>query len=173
MSEYRHYVSGFFADREHAERTRAQLLERGLPAAQTNIYATEPGLPPPAEPPKSKAVLKDVLVDGAIGTAVGTGVGALAQLALVAANVTLFVASPLIAPLAMLGWGASLGGLIGTVVGAESRKGPFSDLVKDAIDSGQTVLVVETHDEQQTALAEEVIHAAIGEHDPSIKAGLY
>lgn len=86
MSEFRHYVSGFFAD-------RARLVE----------------------PPQSKSVLKDVLVDGAIGTAVGTGGGALAQLALVAANVSLFVASPLLAPLSMPGCAASLGG---TVIGA-------------------------------------------------------
>ena len=56
-------------------------------------------------------MLTNMLVDGAIGTAVGTavgtGIGALAQLALVAANVTLFIASPLVAPLVMLGWGAT------------------------------------------------------------------
>lgn len=165
MSEYRHYVSGFFADHDDAERVRARLVERGLAAERIRIYATEPGQRPPAEPPQSKSVLKDVLVDGAIGTAVGTGVGALAQLALVAANVSLFVASPLIAPLAMLGWGASLGGLIGTVVGAQSPKGPFADLVKDAMESGQTVLVVEAVSEQEKALAEEVIHAAVAEYE--------
>jgi len=94
---------------------------------------------------------------------VGTGVGALAQVALVAANVSLFVASPLIAPLAMLGWGAGLGGLVGAAVGAEKKEGPFSALVRDAISIGQVVLVAETLTEQETAIAREVIQASVGD----------
>ncbi len=46
----------------------------------------------------SDAVLKDVLVDASIGTAVGTGIGALGSVALAAASVIPFVASPLVAP---------------------------------------------------------------------------
>ena len=43
---------------------------------------------------ESNGVLKDVLVDASIGTAVGTGIGALAEVGLVMANVSLFVAAP-------------------------------------------------------------------------------
>lgn len=93
----------------------------------------------------------------------------LGELALVAANVSLFIASPLIAPLAMLGWGASLGGLVGAAVGAEShggnkaeKKGTFSALIRDAISSGQVVLVAETRTEQETASARQVMQASIG-----------
>ena len=68
-------------------------------------------------------VLQDVLVDGAIGTAVGTGIGALGSVALAATSVTLFIASPLVAPLMLLGWGASIGGLIGAAAGATAGKG--------------------------------------------------
>jgi hypothetical protein len=102
-------------------------------------------------------------VDGAIGTAVGSGIGVLAELALVAANVTLFVASPLVAPLAMLGWGASLGGFIGAAAGAGSKGGNFSTLIQDAIASGQVVVVAETRTEQETAIATEVIQALVGQ----------
>jgi len=63
------------------------------------------------------------LVDAAIGTAVGSGLGVLAEVPLVAANVSLFVASPLLAPLVMLGWGASIGGTVGAIVGARRRTG--------------------------------------------------
>ena len=106
----------------------------------------------------------DVLKDGAIGTAVGTGVGVLTQLALVAANVSLFVASPLIAPLALLGWGASLGGFIGAAAGVGEQKGPFGDLVRDAISAGQVVLLAETRTEQEASLARQVIEAAVGDY---------
>jgi len=103
---------------------------------------------------------------------VGAGVGGLAEVALVAANVSLFVASPLIAPLVMLGWGASLGGLLGAMAGAgtagkhsepAANDGRFATLIADAISSGQVVLVVETLTEQETTVARQVIEAAVGE----------
>lgn len=168
MAAYSHHVSGFFAHRNAAESVLSSLVERGLPRERLQIFDSD--LSPPIDESKtdSNNVLKHVLVDGGIGTAVGTGVGALAQLALVAANVSLFIASPLVAPLVMLGWGASLGGLIGAVVGAEGsiehKDGRFSDLVRDAIKSGQSVVVVQTRTQQETDIAREVIQASVGEY---------
>jgi hypothetical protein len=113
-------------------------------------------------------VLQDVLVDGAIGTVVGTGIGALGSVALAATSVTLFVASPLVAPLMLLGWGASIGGLIGAAAGATAgpgnKEGWLSDLVSDAIANGHVVLVVETRSEQEATTARKVIQASVGEY---------
>jgi hypothetical protein len=170
MVTYSHHVSGFFGHRKEAESTLSSLLARGLPVERLHIFDASSTLPSDAKQKDSNAVLKHVLVDGSIGTAVGTGIGALAQLALVAADVSLFIASPLLAPLAMLGWGASLGGLIGAVVGAEAeasvghKDGWFSDLVRDAITSGQSVLVVQTRTPQETDIAREVIQASVGQY---------
>lgn len=104
-----------------------------------------------------------------LGAGIGTGIGALVEVALVASNVTLFVASPLIAPLALLGWGASLGALAGTTLGsklpADDKGGKFSDIVRDAISSGQTVLVAVATTEVETQLAQQVIKAAIDTPD--------
>lgn len=172
MNDYRHHVSGFFANRDDAEGAFSTLVDLGFPGTQLHIFQTDSAEPAPTAPTEdSNAVLKDVVVDGAIGTAVGTGIGALAEVALVAANVTLFVASPLVAPLAMLGWGAALGGAIGVAVGAESRPAPgklqkegwLSALVRDAIASGQIVLVAQCYTERETALAREVIQASVGD----------
>ena len=167
MDEYRHHVSGFFAHREEAESALSRLLEQGLPRERLRLFATDPTASDSAPKEGSNAVLKDVLVDSAIGTAVGTGLGALAEVGLVAASVTLFIASPLVAPLAMLGWGASLGALIGAAAGATAgpgnKEGWLSDLIGDAIASGQVVLVAETRTEQETAIAREVIQASVGD----------
>lgn len=168
MDEYRHRVSGFFAHRAEAENAFATLVARGLPPEQLQLFGANSA--PPANEPAgdNNEVLKDVLIDGAVGTAVGTGIGALAEVALVAANVTLFIASPLVAPLAMLGWGASLGALVGAVAGArtdvKAKEGWFSDLVQDAITTGQVVLVAETRSEPQTALARKVLEVAVGDY---------
>lgn len=167
MADYVHHVSGFFAHRTEAEGAFTRLLERGIPRAQIQLFAADSG--PAVAKPKgdSNGVLTNVLVDGAIGTAVGTGIGALAQLLVVAANVSLFIASPLVAPLVMLGWGASLGAFIGAAAGAgkdiEQKDGWLSELVRDAMASGQVVVVVRTLNEQQTATARVIIEAAVGE----------
>jgi hypothetical protein len=174
MNEYCHHVTGFFAHREAAENARSELVARGLPRDRLHIFKADSSGVGAGPQSDSNEVLKNVLVDGAIGTVVGTGLGALGELALVAANVSLFIASPLIAPLAMLGWGASLGALIGTAagasVGAGKRDGRFADLIRDAISSGQVVLVAETRTEQETAIAREVIRASVGDFTDSIAA---
>ena len=167
MDQYRHHVSGFFAHRAEAEGALSTLVGRGLGRDQLQLFDADSG-PRISEPKgESNEVLTNVLVDGAIGTAVGTGIGALAQLALVAGSVTLFVASPLVAPLVMLGWGASLGALVGAAAGAntgvEHKDGWLSDLVRDAIANGQVVLVVQTRTAEETEIAREVIGAAVGE----------
>lgn len=170
MNAYHHHVSGFFSNRDDANIARSQLIARGFPPEQLQIFVTDTVPSEPLPKQDSNAVLKDVLVDGAIGTAIGTGLGALAEVALVAANVTLLVASPLVAPLAMLGWGAVLGGTLGAAAGAVSgsattpgkKGGWLSELVRDAISSGQIVLLAVSQSEQETATAREVIEKAVG-----------
>ena len=61
----------------------------------------------------------------------------------------------------MLGWGASLGGFIGAAV-AGNKEGEFSALIRDAISSGQVVLVADTRTEQETTIAREVIQVSVG-----------
>jgi hypothetical protein len=167
MNDYRHYVSGFFVHRDEAESTFAILVERGLPRERLHIFTADSTSSSPAQEAKSDGVLKDVLVDGAIGTAVGTGLGALGSVALAATSVTLFVASPLVAPLMLLGWGASVGALSGAATGATEgsghKEGWLAELVGDAIASGHVVLVAETWTEQETAIAREVVQASVGD----------
>jgi hypothetical protein len=165
MPDYQHHVSGFFVEREKAEMTVSRLVDRGFPRERLHVFDAE--APPQTRAPESdtRETLKDVVSDGAVGAAVGTGLGALGQLALTAANVSLFVASPLIGPLAMLGWGASLGALVGAAAGAEKLDVSFSALIRDAVSSGQVVLVADTRSEQESATASEVIQQAVREYD--------
>ncbi len=164
MNKYRHHVSGFFANRAEAESALSRLVERGLPRARLQLFDTGSAPPATAHHAGSKEVLRDVLTDGAVGVVAGTALGALAELALVAANVSLFIASPLIAPLAMLGWGASLGGFVGAAAGAGNKEGRFEALVLDAISTGQVVLVAETTTFQETAITQEVMQVSVNNY---------
>ena len=152
-----HTVSAVYPSREEADGVRQTLMDRGIAAGYIRIFRDAPPLPTEEV---SDDVLKDVLVDGSIGTAVGTGVGALGTLAIMAAGVTVFVASPVVAPLAMLGWFAGIGGIVGAAVGAGRKEGRFSELVADAIQAGNTVLLVRTHDEAEQALARGIVKAS-------------
>ena len=170
MSNYRHHLSGFFAHLPQAEQVVSKLIANGIPRERIHLFdknSVESGqaaINRTATDSDDK-VLKDVVVDGAIGAVVGTGIGALVEVGLIMANVTLFVASPLIAPLVLLGWGASLGGIVGASAGAGEKIKPLSDLVHDAIVAGQIVVVAETTSEAETKIAGEIFQAAIGDYN--------
>lgn len=168
MEQYRHYVSGFLAQRERAEKVVSELVVAGLPLARVHLFDKDSVPSTHTSTNSSDVVLKDILVDGAIGTVVGTGVGAVLTIGMVAANVTLFVASPLLAPLAMLGWGAGIGGLVGASVGAAEKTKPLADLVQDTITSGGFAVVVETLSAEETQLASKVIKEEVGDYTESV-----
>lgn len=161
MDTYLHRIVGLYPTREEAEAARDDLLRHGLAEGQLRLLA--PGAVGAGVDDRSDSddVLKDLLRDGAIGTAVGTAAGAGASIALAAANITLFIASPVVGTLVMLGWGASLGGLVGAVVGAERDKGDVPGLIVDALKAGQFVLVVHADTEIETAAAQARIGASV------------
>ena len=154
LSSNRHRVSAIYPGYTEADLIRQRLVAAGFATSAVEILQALPLDPAVAG---SDEVLKDMVVDGAIGTAVGTGIGVVGTAILWASSVTLFVASPLIAPLAMLGWFGGLGGLVGAAVGAGSKVGKFSELVMDAIASGNVVLVAHTQDSRERELAKEII----------------
>ena len=169
MNACRHHVSGFFPRREEAQIALDKLLAWGLARDHIRLYPADTAPKHAAPEARNNTALKNVLVDASIGTAVGTGLGALGELALVASSVSLFIASPLIAPLVMLGWGASLGAILGATAGAikipdQPNAGWFSHLIHDAIASGQFVLVVRTSTEQETRVARDIIRSAVGDY---------
>ncbi|WP_169558543.1 hypothetical protein [Uliginosibacterium gangwonense] len=73
----------------------------------------------------------------------------------------------MVAPLVMLGWGASLGAFVGAAAGVnssvEQKSGWLADLIHDAIANGQVVLVVQTQSSEQTTIAREIVGDAVGE----------
>ena len=162
-----HKVSALYPSPGEAEGVRQTLIACGFSPSQIDVLQ-EYSPTPTAENLAnggSDGVLKDVLVDGAIGTAVGTGIGALGTVVMMAANVTLFVAAPIIAPLMMLGWFAGIGGVVGGAVGAGNRKGSFSELITDAIKAGNTLLLVRTHDDKEMEKAKAIINDSLKGRD--------
>jgi hypothetical protein len=165
MESNLHRVLGNNEKRAAAHALSVRHVQLGLPPE--NVKILEPGRPdaPQDGQADSDDVLKEMLREGAIGTAVGTLAGAAGTVALAAANISLFIASPVLGTLVMLGWGASLGGLVGAVAGADRSKGDVSDLVKDALASGSVVLVAHATTEGQTTRARRIIGDSMTQAD--------
>ena len=154
--DYLHRVVGLYPSHAAAQTARDELLAHGFQPAQLRLIAPESAGAGADAAPDSDDVLSDLLRDGAIGTAVGSAAGAGATIALAAANITLFITNPVFGALYLLGWGASLGGLLGAVVGAERHKGDVSSLIKDAMACSQFVLVFHAKTEHETSQAQRI-----------------
>jgi hypothetical protein len=164
MNSYLHRVYGIYSNRHEAEQVLEHLLQDGFNREQLELI-DKPG-PTDETTPDSDEVRNEIVIDGAIGTAVGAGIGALGEVAIAAANISLFIASPVVATLVMMGWGASIGGLIGAAAGAGTKNTQhFADLVRDAIKQGHTVLIAHAASEEQTTTAQSVIGNSL--KDPS------
>lgn len=166
MEKYLHRVLGLYATRAAAEAASDRLVECGMPPE--NVTILEPGSSSSSSGearPDSDDVLKEMLREGAIGTAVGTLAGAAGTVAMAVANISLFMASPVVGALSMLGWGASLGAILGAVTGAKSSKGDVADLVKDTLASGHVVLVAHASNEAETTYARQIIGDSMIEPD--------
>jgi hypothetical protein len=167
--DYLHRIFGIYATRDEAEQVRQKLFDQGIAADQFEIL-DEPDDKGHIEP-NSDEVRNETLTGGAVGTVIGGAAGALGEVALAAANVSLFLASPVIGTLTMIGWGAAAGGVLGGFIGAgNTGKENFADLVRDAIQHGYTVLIVYARTEEQTTLAQSVIGASVQQQVETGKA---
>lgn len=156
MVDYIHRIYGLYPSHLEAEQVYSQLLQQGFKPEQLELV--EKADSDKEIPPDSDEVRNEVVIDGAIGTVAGGAAGALGEVALAAANVSLFIASPVLGTLTMIGWGAAVGGLVGAAVGAgnpDTKR--FSDIVQDAVKSGHAALIVYAATESQTTLAQAVI----------------
>jgi len=157
MDQPLHRIVGIYPQREAAEAARDRIVAAGIARDRIKLLegrAAPLGADADAD---SDDVLKDLLRDGAIGTAVGTAAGAGASIALAALNLTLFIASPVLGTLTMLGWGAGLGGLVGAVVGSERSAGDVPQLLEDALAAGRVVLVVHARTEDEATQARGIV----------------
>lgn len=168
MDSYLHRIYGIYSNELEAKAVLGRLLVNGFTREQVNLInaTTLEG----DDAPDSDELRNEMLIDGGIGAAVGAGVGLLGEVAFAAVNVSLFVASPVLAGLVMMGWGASLGGVIGAAVGAGNKDTEnFADLVRDAVGQGNTVLIAKAVTEEETMTGQKIINDSITTLDRSSK----
>ncbi|MEW5792216.1 MAG: hypothetical protein ACOY5C_01135 [Pseudomonadota bacterium] len=184
METYPHKVAGIYADRSSAIAAYDFLRKHGVPEEQLHLISPEdaskaqpgqaaddaavtakPGedLHQKLEPEGDevgKRVLKDHILGAGVGGVVGGVAGAAGVAAMAAGGVTLFAAAPVIATLAMAGWGAMVGATVGTGVGMEA--GEFETMITDAAKNGQYILVVHASDEAELENSKQLIQRTVG-----------
>jgi hypothetical protein len=167
MNAYLHLVAGFFSRHSKDGKTSDTLFASGLLRHHSQFLDSD--LPAQQTAANSETRWKLILINGAIGSAVGTALVALAEMLLAVANVFLMLTSPVIAPFVIMGWGASIGAVLGVAHAVaeqdeagiptdeeatrneenEDTQGWLSRLIDDAIASGQSVLTVPADADQK------------------------
>lgn len=162
MKRYLHRVLGLYATRNAAESVRDQLVQGGLPLEKMTILEHGRTGRSRETVADSDDVLYEMIREGTIGGVIGMLVGFAGTLALVFAKASLFASAPLLGTAIMLGWGASIGVLVGALAGARNGKGEVADMIAMALASGHVVLVAHAVTEKQTARARRIIDESMG-----------
>ncbi len=146
-----------------AERVRDELLGAQFLLEAIIIRQAQPGdlATELAFAYENKSVLKEVLADCALGAAVGLGLGALGALVLLTTHLSLFMASPIIAPLALMVNLATVGALLGGALGAEKRGTHYSTLVDKVTAPSDVALLVTTVNRAENLLAKIIIRRSL------------
>lgn len=157
MTTYCHLVSGVFPRRAQADNAKKLLLEFGL--SRERVHVLDHGAIAAMKLPRAKErSLKHLMQRGAIGGLLGLLVSALVAIAMTKTDAGLFSGTPLV----LLGWGAVLGGLFGSIIGASphirGKDRPFGYILPP----GNVVLLAETRSVRESLRAHDIIEASPG-----------
>lgn len=157
MEKTLHKVAGIYATRDEALAARTSLIERGFSAEQITLVSPEDAHTDEKIEPEGDGVAKHVIKDALIGGVIGGGVGGATAAAMAAASITLFVASPILAPLTIMGWGAAVGAFAGAGKGISMEQDQFAAMVKDVANDGKYVVIVQAHSDEESSRARDLI----------------
>ena len=168
MNDYKHHVSGVFSQRRQAEKALNHLSHQGLRKEQLSIFKSKPHTDQSVRIlSRRKLVLQDVLVDGVLGAIVGLAMAIVWLLGLIFVDISMFHTNRWVLMVMMLGWGGSLGAVIGTIFGATkgpgNKTGWLADVFKKIMMKNDVVLLVKTETEHETQIAHSVLQTSIGE----------
>ncbi len=154
---YPHKVAAVYPDASTAEEAIKALEAPAF--ADTKIIHISPDSSniDRAIEPESTATVDTVVKDAAVGGTAGTITGAAVMAASTFAGSLLFISAPIVAPLAVLGYGALIGGTAGAIHGLKLSKDILTSLVEDAIKSGYHVVIVHSAKAETKQRAQDII----------------
>lgn len=165
---YPHKIAAIYPDAQAADAARTIVEAAGLGDIElVHLHADSPHIGRGIEPEQA-ATRNRFIQDIVVGTGIGTAVGAAGAGAIALALPSLFVSVPVVGPLMVAGYGASLGMTAGAVKALKVKEGLLSGMVQDAIKAGFHVLIVHSADDATHARAEAIVGSTLAEDTASV-----
>lgn len=154
MSQTSHKVAGIYPDHANARAAVEALRQAGIGEEAIAMVDKDDWQSAFTDPHTVTERAKHKL---ASGTGIGAGLGALGAGALVAAEVAVIAAAPVLAMLAGAGLGAAAGTAYTGVSSSSVREPVFRDVVREAVTQGHVVVIVRTFSEAESLHAQDLI----------------
>jgi hypothetical protein len=160
---YPHKVAAVYSSAGAAQAAQQALLQAGLGdivirQVGPNTVDADARIEPEQKQTRNRFI-QDILAGGALGAAAGVA-GAGASAALLP---TLFVAAPVLGPLMVVGYAATLGGGAGAVKAFKIKEGILAGVVEDAAKDGLCSLIVHAPDAETNARVEQILEQTLAE----------
>lgn len=160
---YPHKIAAVYPDGVQAEVALHALQATGLDNVEVTSLAPGDGGVSHAVEPEMEETRNRIVQDTLYGSVAGGAAGAVTAGAIAAVLPSLFVSAPVVAPLVLLGYGATIGGTAGAVLGLKPRETFVAGLVKDALKAGFHVVIVHAANVEARQRAEAVIAGTMAE----------
>lgn len=161
--QYPHKIAAVYPDGTAAQEALQALDDARLDNIEvTSLNQGKAGVSHAIEP-ETEETANRIVLDAVYGTAAGGAAGAVTAGAIAAVLPSLFVSAPVVAPLIVLGYGATIGGTAGAVLGLKPRENMLAGLVKDSLKSGFHVVIVHAANPEARQRAEAVIARTMAE----------
>ncbi|MFP3873567.1 MAG: hypothetical protein ACLFQT_01440 [Thiohalophilus sp.] len=163
MRQYPHKLAGIFPDTTSLDRAEQLFREAGFPGDQVNRIHSGETLREQEQKIESESggVRNEFIRDISMGTGIGGVGGALGAAGIGLGLPALYVSAPVVAPLMVIGYAATIGGLAGAVHGLHVKEDVLTSVVEDALHNGYPVLMVHTSDKSETEKAHELMQSTM------------
>lgn len=161
--QFPHKVAAIYTDAARVDAAIGALRDAAVGDVRLNRLAPDSPDPGRSIEPEQAGTRNRFIVDILAGTGIGTAMGAVGAGAIAIGLPTLFVSAPVVGPLVVAGYGATLGATAGAIKAFRVKEGLLADVVKDSLDRGFHVLIVHAPDAETQERAEHVIEQTVTE----------
>jgi hypothetical protein len=167
MEQFTHKVAAIYHDQASARNAMETLAHAGFSDNQLRVAGPNDPRAERKLEPEGKEIPKTIVKDTAVGAGVGGVLGLAGSATLGAAGMALFLSQPVAATLAIAGYAAGVGGLVGFLKGIKVKEGVFVGAAEDALKQGYWALVVHCRTADEEQRAHELIASTVVEKELS------
>lgn len=163
VRQYQHKLAGISPESDAIEESERLFRKQGFRDEQISVIKPDELLQTQQHKIESESngVRDEFVRDISIGTGVGGVAGAFGATGIGLGLPALFVSAPIVAPLMVFGYAATIGGVAGAIVGLHVKEDVLTSVVEDALHKGYPVLMVHARDKQEAKQAHELMQSTM------------